>query len=99
MTDVLSMTQACPANSADVSDSAAPALSAPSGGPFRVLAPVVLASASPRRREFLESLGLAFEVYGNGAAEPDPLPGEPPADYARRAAEAKAASVAASRPG
>ncbi|EGY24807.1 septum formation protein Maf [Desulfovibrio sp. A2] len=99
MTDVLSMMQDRSADCADVSDSAAPALSALSGGPFRVLAPVVLASASPRRREFLESLGLAFEVYGNGAAEPDPLPGEPPADYARRAAEAKAASVAASRPG
>jgi len=105
MTDVFSMTQDRSADCADVSDLAAPALSAlsapsaPSGGPFRALASVVLASGSPRRREFLESLGLAFEVYGNGAAEPDPLPGEPPADYARRAAEAKAASVAAARPG
>ena len=101
MTDVLSMMQDRSADCADVSDSGAPALSvlsAPSGGPFRALASVVLASGSPRRREFLESLGLAFEVYGNGAAEPDPLPGEPPADYARRAAEAKAASVAAPRP-
>ncbi len=84
------LAQPCPT---DVHDAAAAA------GPFRALLPVVLASGSPRRREFLLSLGLAFEVYGNGAAEPDPLPGEPPADYARRAAVAKAESVAASRPG
>lgn len=68
-------------------------------GPFRALMPVVLASGSPRRRQFLCSLGLSFEVCGNGAAEPAPGAGESPVDYARRAASAKAASVAASRPG
>ncbi|MEG6506432.1 Maf family nucleotide pyrophosphatase [Nitratidesulfovibrio sp. 1201_IL3209] len=87
------MPQGCPADSAATSASPSPA------GPFRALLPVLLASGSPRRREFLHSLGLSFEVHGNGAAEPDPRPGEPPADYARRAATAKAASVAASRAG
>ncbi|WP_353116960.1 Maf family nucleotide pyrophosphatase [Nitratidesulfovibrio sp.] len=90
MTDVSTQVPPCPA---DFAEPAAPA------GPFRAVLPVVLASGSPRRREFLHSLGLSFEVYGNGAAEPDPLPGEPPADYACRAAAAKAASVAALRPG
>ena len=90
MTDPFMTAQPGPADSAEP---AAPA------GPFRALLPVVLASGSPRRREFLHSLGLSFEVYGNGAAEPEPLPAEPPAHYARRAAAAKAASVAATRPG
>lgn len=90
MTDQTPLTQPCPA---DTPDAALPA------GPFRALLPVVLASGSPRRREFLHSFGLSFEVYGNGAAEPEPLPVEPPTHYARRAAAAKAASVAASRPG
>lgn len=90
MTDHTPLPQPCPADTPDV---AVPA------GPFRSLLPVVLASGSPRRREFLHSLGLSFEVYGNGAAEPEPLPVESPTRYARRAAAAKAASVAASRPG
>lgn len=90
MTEHTPLTQQCPA---DIPDVVVPA------GPFRALLPVVLASGSPRRREFLHSLGLSFEVYGNGAAEPEPLPVEPPTHYARRAAAAKAASVAASRPG
>lgn len=90
MTEHTPLTQPCPADIPDVVVSA---------GPFRALLPVVLASGSPRRREFLHSLGLSFEVYGNGAAEPEPLPVEPPTHYARRAAAAKAASVAASRPG
>lgn len=90
MTDVSTQVPPCPAGFAE------PAAHA---GPFRALLPLVLASGSPRRREFLHSLGLSFEVYANGAAEPDPLPGEPPADYACRAASAKAASVAALRPG
>lgn len=68
-------------------------------GPFRALLPVVLASASPRRREFLHALGVECEIHGNGAAEPEPQPGEAPVPYARRAAEAKAASVALARPG
>jgi septum formation protein len=66
-------------------------------GAFASALPLVLASASPRRRRLLESLGLSFEVIP-AAAEPDPDPCEGPADYALRAARAKAEEVAAQRP-
>src|SRR5262249_1508053 len=58
----------------------------------------VLASASPRRRELLEQLGLVLVV---AAADVDetPLPGERPADYVRRVAGAKCDAVAAARAG
>ena len=51
---------------------------------------LVLASASPRRRSFMEEWGLPFDVCVPEAAEPRPLPGEEPAAYVRRAAAAKA---------
>ncbi len=54
--------------------------------------PVVLASASPRRHEMLNQLGVPFTV-----ARPDidetPLPGEAPAPYVRRLAVEKAHAV------
>jgi septum formation protein len=53
----------------------------------------VLASASPRRRELLAGLGLAFEVRA-AAIDESPLPGEAPAGYVRRLALAKAAAAA-----
>jgi septum formation protein len=51
--------------------------------------PIVLASASPRRRELLAQLGVPHEVL---AVEVDetPLPGEQPQALARRLARAKA---------
>jgi septum formation protein len=54
---------------------------------------IVLASASPRRRELLDLLGIALEVR---PADIDEIraPGERPADFARRAAEDKARHVA-----
>ncbi len=54
---------------------------------------LVLASASPRRRELLASLGLTFEIR---PAEVDEslLPGESPYDAAERLAREKAARVA-----
>jgi septum formation protein len=57
---------------------------------------LVLASASPRRRELLEQMGLALIV---AAADVDetPLGGERPADYVRRVAGAKCDVVAAAR--
>ncbi len=56
---------------------------------------LVLASASPRRRELLERLGLALVVAATDADE-TPRPGERPADYVRRVAGAKCdAAVAA----
>jgi septum formation protein len=59
---------------------------------------LALASASPRRREFLRLLGLEFETLSPAGAEPQPLPGENPADYALRAAKAKALAGAQARP-
>jgi septum formation protein len=57
---------------------------------------LVLASASPRRRELLEGLGLALVI---AAAEIDetPQPGERPTDYVRRVAGAKCDAVVAAR--
>ncbi len=58
---------------------------------------LVLASASPRRRELLESLGLVLVVAAVDIDE-TPLPGERPTDYVRRVAGAKC-DVAAARAG
>jgi len=62
-------------------------------GPFTSTVPIVLASASPRRRELLADLGLDPEVVPSLAEEPAPLPGEEPADYARRMAQMKTMEV------
>ena len=60
---------------------------------FFVHRPIVLASASPRRRNFLESVGLPFEVIPADCPEPRPMPGEDPRLYTGRSAEAKALHV------
>jgi septum formation protein len=59
---------------------------------------LVLASASPRRRELLGQLGLSFEV---SAADIDetPHPGEPAQAYVLRLAREKARAVATRHPG
>jgi septum formation protein len=59
---------------------------------------LVLASASPRRRELLGQLGLRFDV---SAADIDetPYPGEAAGDYVLRLAREKARAVAARVPG
>src|SRR5215469_14703323 len=54
---------------------------------------LVLASASPYRRELLARLGLAFEVIAPGVSEGHAA-GESPADRALRLALAKARAVA-----
>ncbi|GAB2584085.1 septum formation inhibitor Maf [Dyella jejuensis] len=48
-----------------------------------------LASQSPRRRELLAQLGVAFDILDVEVAE-IPQPGEPPIDYVRRVAHDKA---------
>lgn len=58
----------------------------------------VLASASPRRREILETLGLAFEVVPSDVDE-TPIAGLAPAALATRLAVEKAREVAAREPG
>jgi septum formation protein len=54
---------------------------------------VILASASPRRRELLERIGLALEVLPAGIDE-SAQAGEAAGDYARRIAAAKCDFVA-----
>lgn len=60
---------------------------------FTMLRPLVLASGSPRRRAFLESVGLTFRILPATCDEPRPLPGEDPRTYAARCAEAKSRFV------
>jgi septum formation protein len=60
--------------------------------------PLILASASPRRRELLAATGLAFEIVP-AAIDEAPLPGEAAAPYVRRLAVAKAQAVAQRHPG
>ena len=68
-------------------------------GAFHTALPLVLASASPRRQEALRLLGLEFELARPTGAEPQPLDGENPADYALRAARSKAFAAAQAHPG
>jgi septum formation protein len=56
---------------------------------------LVLASASPRRRDLLAQAGYAFEVLPADIPE-DPRPGENPIGYVLRLAREKAEAVAAS---
>jgi septum formation protein len=58
---------------------------------------LILASASPRRRQLLQEAGYAFEVDASGIAEPEPDPQELPAAYAAELAWRKAAAVARRR--
>jgi septum formation protein len=66
-------------------------------GFFRTNVRLILASASPRRKEMLAKLGLDFEVL---AAEVDevPLNGESPQDFVLRAAIEKASDIAGNHP-
>ena len=59
--------------------------------------PLILASASPRRREILALLGLPFQVVP-AAGEVPPDPAASPARAAMDVARGKAEEVAASRP-
>jgi len=58
---------------------------------------LVLASASPRRREILATLGLRFGVRPSGVEE-RVRPGEGPSAFASRVARDKALDVAAAAP-
>lgn len=61
-------------------------------------APLVLASASPRRRDLLTRAGVAFEVRPADVPE-ERAAGEPPGAFALRLARAKALAVAAGMEG
>jgi septum formation protein len=75
------------------------------GGPALVTSraaapPLVLASGSPRRRQVLEQLGLAFEVVPPPESAERGWDGlEAPGDFAGGLAVAKARAVARERPG
>lgn len=58
---------------------------------------LILASTSPYRRQLLERLGVPFSTV-SPQVEESRLDGEPAEDLVRRLAEAKARSVATSRP-
>jgi len=58
---------------------------------------LLLASASPRRRELLRNAGLDFDVQASHILE-EMKRGERPEEFARRAAREKAMHVAASSP-
>ena len=62
-------------------------------------APLVLASASPRRLALLNQIGIMPDDLEPAALDETPLKGELPRDHARRLAKAKAEAVAARRPG
>lgn len=62
-------------------------------GLFRNLVPLVLASASPRRRELLSALGLEFEIFPAEIEETFSL-GASPEDVVQELARAKAQAVA-----
>ena len=59
--------------------------------------PLLLASASPRRQEFLAQLGLAFTIRSADIDE-TPLADEPPEAFALRMARTKAEQVALAHP-
>jgi septum formation protein len=59
---------------------------------------LVLASASPRRRELLAQLGIVPDAVDPPDIDETPLPGELPAEHARRLTLAKAAAVAPRHP-
>lgn len=60
--------------------------------------PLILASASPRRKQWLESLSIPFEVVAPDIDE-TPAEAEDPADLVLRLAKGKAELIAAANPG
>lgn len=61
------------------------------------MSPIILASASPRRAELLQQIGLSFSVRPADIDE-TPEPRETPEHYVERLARAKALAVAQSSP-
>ena len=61
--------------------------------------PFVLASASPRRHELLNAIGMKFVTDPGRSPEPDRKPGESPGRYAVRVARSKARETAPRHPG
>lgn len=66
--------------------------------PHRQPPPLVLASASPRRRDLLAQIGVTPDRVDPADLNETPLKDELPRDHARRLARAKAEAVAARHP-
>lgn len=66
-------------------------------GGFHTVAPLILASASPRRQRFLQELGLDFTVKPADVEEQH-RPGEDPESFVLRLAADKARAVAGRNP-
>lgn len=64
---------------------------------FIARCPLILASASPRRQEYLTRLGLQFRI-APATIDETPEPGESPGDFARRMAATKAGQIAVAHP-
>lgn len=64
---------------------------------FIACCPLILASSSPRRQEFLSLLGLQYRTVP-AAIDETPEPDESPVDFARRMAWAKAMQIATAHP-
>lgn len=60
---------------------------------FKQQTPFILASASPRRQEYLASLGISFQTIP-AIIDETPLPGELSTAFALRMAKEKAATIA-----
>ena len=60
---------------------------------FTACCPLILASSSPRRQEFLSQLGLEYRVLP-AIIDETPAPGEPPECFARRMAATKTEQIA-----
>jgi septum formation protein len=66
--------------------------------PYKIMSTrLILASASPRRRELLAEAGYAFEVDPSDVDEPEPGTGTAPGVYVARLAFQKALAVAGRR--
>ncbi len=59
---------------------------------YRNVEPIILASGSPRRKDYLEQMGLTFTVR-TASVEEQPLNDEDPDDFVLRMARVKAAEV------
>lgn len=64
---------------------------------YSMLEPLILASASPRRRDLLGGLGIVFDVCPASLSE-EPVPGEAPRNYVIRLAREKALQVSEMHP-
>lgn len=66
---------------------------------YTTVRPLILGSASPRRKDLLHSAGIEFNIHPATCDEPRPEKDQLPEDYARKMAELKAKNVAGNHPG